>query len=126
MNQLILVSVLAIIDNQNKVLITKRPTDKPGGKLKKNETPEHAIVREIKEELDINIEKNCIAPLSFSTTTFNKNSYIIMLYVCRKLEKNLKIKENVEFKWVHPFNLNKYNMPKANSYLCSALCDLIT
>ena len=93
---------------------------------KKNETPEHAIVREIKEELDINIEKNCIAPLSFSTSTFNKNSYIIMLYVCRKLEKNLKIKENVEFKWVHPFNLNKYNMPKANSYLCSALCDLIT
>ena len=134
MNQLILVSVLAIIDKQNKVLITKRPIDKPfgnfwefpGGKLKKNETPEHAIVREIKEELDINIEKNCIAPLSFSTTNFNKNSYIIMLYVCRKLEKNLKIKENVEFKWVHPFNLNKYNMPKANSYLCSALCDLIT
>ena len=58
-----LVVSIALIDNRDQILISKRPEKKflsgywefPGGKVKRNETPENAIIREVKEELNVNI-----------------------------------------------------------------------
>ena len=69
------VSILALVNEDDEVLIGKRPNSKifpgywefPGGKIHENETPEQAIIREVEEEIGIDINSSCLAPLSFST-----------------------------------------------------------
>ena len=81
-----LVSTIALIDDENKILIGKRPIgavfenlwEFPGGKVNKNETVEQALIRETKEEINIDLSKNCIAPLAFSTYKSNNINFIII------------------------------------------------
>ena len=85
-----LVVSIALIDNHDQILISKRPEKKhlsgywefPGGKVEKNETPENAIIREIKEELNVDINNKCIAPLSFQSLIIkNFNYYYFYTFV---------------------------------------------
>ena len=85
-----LVVSIALIDNNDQILISKRPEKKhlsgywefPGGKVEKNETPENAVIREVKEELNVDINNKCIAPLSFSEFDYKKFQLLLLLYVC--------------------------------------------
>ena len=127
-----LVSILALINDENKILIGKRPVGKtfenlwefPGGKVKKNETIEQALIRETKEEINIDLSLNCIAPLSFSTYNTAKINILILLFISRKWDLEPICKFHTELKWVKANNLNKYNMPPANKPLVSSLQDL--
>ena len=127
-----LVSTIALIDDENKILIGKRPVGKifenlwefPGGKVKKNETAEQALIRETKEEINIDLNMDCIAPLSFSTYNNKKINIIILLFVSRKWSLEPLSKFHTELKWVKANSLNKYNMPPANKPLVSSLQDL--
>ena len=129
----ILVSTIALIDDENKILIGKRPVGKtfenlwefPGGKVKKNETLEQALIREIKEEININLSKNCIAPLVFSTYKSENINIVILLFISRKWNLDPICKIHSELRWVKANNLNKYNMPPANKYLVTSLQDLL-
>ncbi len=133
MDDFVLVATLALIDNDGRILISKRPPYKPfgglwefpGGKIKRDETPEKALIREIKEEINVNIEESCIAPLTFSSVTYDKSNFIILLYVSRKWKNNPIHQEGGNIKWVRPNDLKKYEMPKGNVSLCSSLNDLI-
>ena len=127
-----LVVSIALINNYDQVLIAKRPNNKhlagfwefPGGKVEKNETPENALIREVKEELDVNINNKCIAPLSFSEFDYKNFHLLLLLYICRRWEgKPLKMEEN-ELKWVKPSMLRKYKMPPADDSLIYSLQDL--
>ena len=90
--KLIIVAAIALIDADDQVLIAKRPKKKhlaglwefPGGKVEKNESPENALVREIKEELNININNKCIAPLTFSEFKYEEFNLLLLLYICRR------------------------------------------
>ena len=129
----ILVSTIALIDDENKILIGKRPVGKtfenlwefPGGKVKKNETVEQALIRETKEEINIDLSKNCIAPLVFSTYENENVNIIILLFISRKWNLDPICKAHIELRWVKANNLNKYNMPPANKILITSLQDLL-
>ncbi len=128
-----LVSTIALIDDENKVLIGKRPVGKafenlwefPGGKVKKNETVEQALIREIREEINIDLSMNCISPFAFSTYKNENTNIIILLFISRKWYLEPICKFHTELKWVKSNSLNKYNMPPANKLLITSLQDLL-
>ena len=128
-----IVSTIALIDDENKILIGKRPVGKtfenlwefPGGKVKKNETVEQALIRETKEEVNVDLSKNCVAPLAFSTYKSENINIIILLFISRKWNLDPICKAHIELRWVKANNLNKYNMPPANKFLVTSLQDLL-
>ena len=127
-----LVVSVALINNANEILLSKRPKDKhladfwefPGGKVENGETPEIALVREIKEELNIDINGKCIAPLSFSEYDYKEFQLLLLLYICRRWEGEPKSMENNELKWVKANMLRKYKMPPADDSLIYCVQDL--
>ena len=123
---------LALINNADEILLSKRPKNKhlagfwefPGGKVENGEVPEIALIREIKEELDININNKCIAPLSFSEFDYKEFQLLLLLYVCRRWEGKAKSMENNEIRWVKANMLRKYKMPPADDALIYCIQDL--
>ena len=123
---------LALINDANEILLSKRPKNKhladfwefPGGKVETGEVPEVALIREIKEELNININNKCIAPLSFSEFDYKEFQLLLLLYVCRRWEGKAKSMENNEIRWVKPNMLRKYKMPPADDALIYCIQDL--
>ena len=123
---------IALIDNNDQILISKRPEKKhlsgywefPGGKVEKNEPPKNAIIREVKEELNVNINNKCIAPLSFSEFDYKKFQLLLLLYVCRRWEGEPKSMEKNEIKWVKANMLRHFKMPPADDSLIYSLQDL--
>ena len=130
-NLKIVVSI-ALINDVNEILLSKRPKNKhlccywefPGGKVETNEAPEHALIREIKEEINIDINNKCIAPLSFSEFDYKEFQLLLLLYVCRRWEGKPMSMENNELKWVKPNLLRKYKMPPADDSLIYCVQDL--
>jgi 8-oxo-dGTP diphosphatase len=123
---------LALINDADEILLSKRPKNKhlagfwefPGGKVETGEVPEIALIREIKEELDININNKCIAPLSFSEFDYKEFQLLLLLYVCRKWEGEPKSMESDEIMWVKPNMLRKFKMPPADDALIYCIQDL--
>ena len=123
---------IALINDADEILLSKRPKNKhlagfwefPGGKVETNEVPETALIREIKEELDIIINKKCIAPLSFSEFDYKEFQLLLLLYVCRRWEGEPKSMEDNEIIWVKPNMLRKYKMPPADDALIYCIQDL--
>lgn len=129
----VLVSACALVDADNRVLIAQRPEGKsmaglwefPGGKVEAGETPEMALVRELKEELGITTWISCLAPLSFASHTYDDFHLLMPLFVCRKWEGQLISAEHQEIKWVRANRLRDYEMPPADEPLIPALIDLL-
>ena len=128
-----LVVSIALIDNHDQILISKRPTKKhlsgywefPGGKVEKNESPENAIIREVKEELNVDINNKCIAPLSFSEMMYNNFYVVVLLYVCRKWNGYIQPQENQKIEWIQPKDIHKYKVLPADKSFFAVLRDLL-
>ena len=130
---IVLVVAAALVDPDGRVLITRRPEGKvmeglwefPGGKVEDEESCEQAIIRELREELGIDTEQSCLAPLTFASHAYDNFHLLMPLYVCRVWSGIAKSKEGQELKWVQPINLRNYAMPPADRPLVAILCDLI-
>ena len=123
----------ALIDIDGRILLSKRPDDTtmgglwefPGGKIETNETAEMAIVRELKEELDIDTNESCLAPVNFSSYQYPDFQILLLLYICRKWQGKPRPLFASELKWIFANDLRKYDMPKANKDFISDLQDLL-
>lgn len=128
-----LVVACALVDADRRVLIAQRPEGKqlaglwefPGGKLEEGETPEAALIRELREELGIETKQACLAPLTFASHTYESFHLMMPLYVCRKWQGTPLAHEHSALKWVRPQLLRDYPMPPADEPLIAPLCDLL-
>jgi 8-oxo-dGTP diphosphatase len=130
---ILFVVAAALVDRDNRVLLAQRPEGKslaglwefPGGKLDAGETPEQALVRELKEELSIDVCRTCLAPFTFASHTYEAFHLMMPLYVCRNWEGEIAPREGQTVKWVRPGALTDYPMPPADVPLIPWLRDLL-
>lgn len=130
---ILIVVACALIDADRRVLIAQRPQGKslsglwefPGGKLEEGESPEAALIRELREELGIETQSACLAPLSFASFAYESIHLLMPLYVCRKWQGTPQALEHSALKWVRPQALRDYPMPPADEPLIAPLCDLL-
>jgi 8-oxo-dGTP diphosphatase len=131
--RLVLVAAAALIDADGRVLITRRPEGKsmaglwefPGGKVEPGETPEETLIRELKEELDIDTSASCLAPLTFASHAYPDFHLLMPLYVCRKWQGIVRPTEGQATKWVRARDLRSYEMPPADLPLIAPLIELL-
>jgi 8-oxo-dGTP diphosphatase len=129
----VLVAAVALVDVDGRVLIARRPEGKPmaglwefpGGKVHDGETPEAALIRELVEELGIDAEESCLAPLTFASHTYETFHLLMPLYVCRVWQGTPRPREGQTLKWVRPMQLRDYPMPPADVPLVAMLRDLL-
>jgi 8-oxo-dGTP diphosphatase len=129
--KVVLVSAVALIDRDGRVLIAKRPEGKamaglwefPGGKVEPGETPESALIRELHEELGIETWSSCLAPLTFASHTYDDFHLLMPLFVCRKWDGVPRPREHAALKWVGVRDLADYPMPAADVPLVAVLRD---
>lgn len=130
---LLLVAAVALVDIDGRVLIAQRPPGKamaglwefPGGKVHAGETPEAALVRELKEELDIDVAESCLGPFAFASHTYPDFHLLMPLYLCRKWKGMPTPIEGQTLKWVMPAKLKDYPMPPADAPLIPMLRDFL-
>jgi 8-oxo-dGTP diphosphatase len=128
-----LVVAVALVDSDGRVLIAERPAGRamaglwefPGGKVKAGETPEQALIRELREELDIDVTDNCLAPLSFASHAYDDFHLLMPLYVCRVWKGTVRAREGQQLAWVRAVRLGDYPMPPADAPLIPVLRDLL-
>jgi 8-oxo-dGTP diphosphatase len=129
--KVVLVSAVALIDADGRVLLAQRPEGKsmaglwefPGGKVEPDETPEAALIRELQEELGINTEASCLAPLTFASHSYETFHLLMPLFACRKWQGIPQPKEGQTLAWVRPNALRDYPMPPADVPLIPILRD---
>lgn len=131
--EVVLVVAVALIDADGRVLLARRPEGKPmaglwefpGGKVEPGETPEAALMRELHEELGIDICVPCLAPLTFASHAYDGFHLLMPLYVLRKWDGIVRPREGQETAWVRPKALRDYPMPPADEPLIAMLQDFL-
>lgn len=127
----VLVSAVALIDVDGRVLLAQRPEGKsmaglwefPGGKVEPGETPEAALIRELEEELGIDTWASCLAPLTFASHGYEDFHLLMPLFACRKWNGQPQAREGQTLKWVRARDLRDYPMPPADVPLIPILRD---
>ena len=130
---ILLVVAAALVDADNRVLIAQRPAGKamaglwefPGGKLADGETPEQALVRELREELAIEVCETCLAPFTFASHAYENFHLLMPLFLCRTWEGDVTPREGQVLRWVRANRLTDYPMPPADIPLIPMLRDLL-
>ena len=112
---MVLVAAVALVDIDGRVLVQRRPDHKswpgwwefPGGKVHDGETPEAAVVRELKEELGLDIAESCLAPFTFASHAYDDFHLLMPLYLCRVWRGRPTSLEDQALKWIRPLDLGR-------------------
>ncbi|MBZ9755852.1 8-oxo-dGTP diphosphatase MutT [Mesorhizobium sp. ESP6-5] len=131
--RLLLVAACALVDADGRVLLAQRPQGKqlaglwefPGGKVEAGETPEQCLIRELQEEIGIETEIPCLAPLTFASHSYDDFHLLMPLFVCRRFRGIAQPREGQTLKWVRPKQMRDYPMPPADAPLIPFLIDLL-
>ncbi len=131
--RIVLVAAVALIDPDGRVLIAQRPEGKsmaglwefPGGKVEAGESPEATLIRELDEELGIEVKEACLAPLTFASHRYEDFHLLMPLWACRRWTGTVRGREGQALKWVKPARLRDYPMPPADEPLIPHLIDLL-
>jgi len=129
----VLVVAVALIDVDGRILIARRPEGKalaglwefPGGKVESGERPEAALVRELHEELGIDVQQACLAPFVFASHAYDSFHLLMPLFLCRRWSGVVVRREHTALAWVKPERLSDYPMPPADAPLVAWLRDLL-
>jgi 8-oxo-dGTP diphosphatase len=129
--RVILVSAVALIDPDGRVLLARRPEGKamaglwefPGDKVEPGETPETALIRELHEELGIDTWASCLAPLTFASHSYPDFHLLMPVFACRRWSGTARGREGQALAWVRPQDLRSYPMPPADLPLIAVLRD---
>jgi 8-oxo-dGTP diphosphatase len=124
---------VALIDTDGRVLLAQRPEGKPmaglwefpGGKIGAGETPEAALIRELREELGIDVAESCLAPFTFASHAYEDFHILLLLYLCRRWQGNVTAREGQKLAWVRKAKFADYAMPEADKPLVAMLRDVI-
>ncbi len=130
---IVLVAACALIDADGRVLLARRPEGRPmaglwefpGGKLDPGETPEAALIRELREELGIDVAENCLAPFAFASHAYDRFHLLMPLFLCRRWRGQPQGREGQALAWVRPAKLADYPMPPADKPLIPLLRDFL-
>ncbi len=130
---LLLVAACALVDVDGRVLLARRPEGKkmaglwefPGGKLHPGETPEVALIRELREELGIDVAEACLAPFAFASHAYDRFHLLMPLFLCRRWQGFVQPLEGQALAWVRPAKLTDYEMPAADKPLVPLLRDFL-
>ncbi len=130
---LVLVAACALIDRDGRILLARRPEGKamaglwefPGGKFDPGETPEVALIRELLEELGIDVASNCLAPFTFASHAYDTFHLLMPLFLCRRWKGTPHSREGQQLAWVRPENLAEYPMPAADRPFVPLLRDFL-
>jgi 8-oxo-dGTP diphosphatase len=130
---IVIVAACALVNEARDVLIAKRPPGRsfaglwefPGGKVEQGEGPEEALIRELKEELGIEIAKVDLSPLTFASHAYPDFNLLMPVYLCARWRGILAAQEGQELLWVRPEDLVRYDMPPADEPLKVALHALL-
>ena len=131
--KLLTVAACALVDTDGRVLLAQRPAGKPmaglwefpGGKVEAGERPEQTLIRELKEELGIDVSAACLAPFAFASHAYERFHLLMPLYLCRRWKGTPKARENQTLAWVRPEKLADYPMPPADKPLIPLLRDFL-
>jgi 8-oxo-dGTP diphosphatase len=132
--KILLVVAVALIDADDRILVAQRPPGKqlaglwefPGGKVDANERPEAALIRELREELGIEVKEACLAPLTFASHAYEDFHLLMPLYVCRRWQGLAVPREGQALKWLRAGQLRDVPMPPADEPLIPALIELLS
>lgn len=129
----LVVVAAALVDRDGRLLVQQRPEglsmaglwEFPGGKLEPGETPEQALIRELGEELAIDVDHACLAPACFASDMLGDRHLLLLLYVCRKWRGTPVAQHASALRWVRPVELHGLDMPPADKPLIGLLEALV-
>lgn len=129
----LIVVAAALVDRDGRLLVQQRPEGKPmaglwefpGGKLESGETPEAALIRELNEELAIDVDHSCLAPACFASDMLGDRHLLLLLYICRKWRGSPIAQHARALRWLRPLELHTLEMPPADKPLIGLLEALV-
>ena len=128
-----IIVLAALIDDADRILLIRRTLSQrygglwgfPGGKVEPRETTEAALIRELSEELSIDVRAHCLAPVCFASDLTDQHEYLLLLSVLRQWHGTIQPTEGLETLWQPVLRLGQLDMPPANQHLIAVLRDLI-
>jgi 8-oxo-dGTP diphosphatase len=123
----------ALVDAGGRVLLQQRLPGRsmaglwefPGGKVEEGERPEQALVRELKEELGIEVDAAALSPAAFASADNAGRHMLLLLYTCKKWRGEPRALDAAALQWLPPVEMSTLDMPPADKPLVEILDVLI-